>query len=91
MDSVCIDTVLLSMRVIDAVFTTIASRFGPGHHGFTVHTTVISCSKKHLWPESSGARWVKGEMTVEAERKAGLCFGETQTIEDKVPFRIKFL
>lgn len=91
MGSVCIDTVLLSMRVIAAVWTTIASRFAPGHQGSAVHTTAVSWSKKHLWPQSFGARGVKEEMTVKAQRKAGLCFGVTLTVLDKAPFRMKLL
>jgi len=42
MGSVYIDTVFLSMRVIAAVCTTVASRFSAGHQGSAVHTTVIS-------------------------------------------------
>lgn len=68
-DSVCIDIVLLSMRAIAAVCTTIISRFVPGHQGSAVQTTVISWSKKHLWPQSFRSRWLKGNV-MEAPQKS---------------------
>lgn len=80
MDPICIDTELLSIRVIAAVCITVASKFAPGHQGSAVHTTVISWSKKHLLPHSFGTRCVIGKMTVKAQREAGFCFGETLTI-----------
>lgn len=35
-DSVCIDIVLLSVRAVAAVCTTVTSRFVPGHQGSAV-------------------------------------------------------
>lgn len=46
----------------------------------TLAAAAISGSKTQLCPQGTGARWAKGGTTAEAQRKAGLCFGETLTI-----------